>query len=56
MAAGSQDGPDRVGEFNSQELLDLKKQLYEAKKDEFKQAGDAIKDTGKATGSILGQI
>lgn len=56
MAAGSQDGADRVGEFNSQELLDLKKQLFEVKKEAFNQAGDAIKDAGKATGSILGQL
>lgn len=56
MAAGSQDGPDRVGEFNAQELLDLKKQLFEVQKENFDQAGDVVKETGKATGSVMSNI
>jgi hypothetical protein len=56
MAAGSQDGADRVGEFNTQELLDLQKQLFEVKKELFDQAGDAIKDCAKQTGSSLSSV
>jgi hypothetical protein len=53
---GSQDGPDRVGEFNSQELLDLKKQLFEVRKEAFDQAGDAIKECAKQTGSTISSV
>jgi hypothetical protein len=53
---GSSDGPDRVGEFNSQELLDLQKQLFETKKELFDQVGEVIKDTGKQTGSTISSI
>ena len=56
MAAGAQDGPDRVGEYNTQELLDLKKQLFEVKRTNFDQAADAIKDSAKQTGSSLSGI
>jgi hypothetical protein len=53
---GSQDGPDRVGEFNSQELLDLKKQLFEVKKSLYDQQADVIKESGKQTGSTISTI
>jgi methyl coenzyme M reductase beta subunit len=52
---GSSDSADRVGEFNSQELLDVTKQKFESNKAVGDLVTDVVKDNGKQTGALLSQ-